>query len=669
MLSRGSRWALVAAIVMAGGCDGRGTPVSPSAPSTGQPGSSTAGVLTGLALSAASVDAGQAVTGTITVTQPVPAAPMTIAIATTGAAASAPASVSVPAGQTAATFTITTTSVDADADVTVIARHGDIEQTRALRVLAVAVGGGPLAELSAQDDDVVSGDDTSLTLRLASPAPAGGLDIRLASDTAEVAVPSRITVPAGATSVAIELKTTPVTVETEARVTATVVAAARARKGIRAATAAGQLTILIRLLPPPGSDETDPPGDGGDPPDEPDPPQLASLAPAAGTQGTTVAVTLTGMHLVDGASIGVSGTGVAVDDIVIVNDTTMTADFVVADDATTGARSVTVTTSAGTSGARTFTVDLAAPTLGAVSPASAAQGATVAVTLTGTNFVDGASVGVSGTGVTADDVAVVNSTTITADLTVAGTAALGARSVTVTTSAGTSGAQTFTVVLPPAPTLSAVPVMPETSLDGPIIGVTITGTNFIAGATDVSVSGGITAGNIVVTSPTSITADFGNLTNSSGTTFDITVTTSGGSDTERVTRGAFITGDRSFEGFENAKCIQVTLAYEDTPGSETEMFVSTLPAVGTLHHFDAGQLNNVGALVETDDVLSSSPTPLCFVPVAHDHSVPAEAVYASFQYLTRSRTVVGTIEWTASVEIYVTPLYLPPTLRKKGGGE
>ena len=828
---------VLAAVVLAFGCNSSTTPTAPS-----QSGSGTAGVLTELVLSTASVDGGQAVTGTVTITQPVPAAPVAITVAIAGPGASAPASVIVPAGQAAATFTITTTSVDADTDVTVTARHGNVERTRALRLRGARTQGGPLAELDPSPDEVVGGHNADLTVRLAEPAPAAGIVVRLASDTPKVSVPSSVAVPAGATSASVRLRTFPVTAETEARVTASVDAATRALKGAAAATPAAELTIVFRLLPPSDDDSGElvddegtptlasltpargaqgetvavtltganfvngasvgvsgigvtvsdvvivdagtitarfavapdapvgprsvavttaegtssaltftvdrtEPTDPGEPPvptltavspasavqgttvavtltganfvngasigvsgtgitvsdvvvvdettmtadcivapdaatgarsvtittsagtsgaqafmvapAEPSAPTLTAIAPGSGVQGATVAVTLTGANFVDGASIGVSGTGITVSDVVVVDETTMTADFVVAPDAPTGARSVTVTTSAGTSGAQTFTVELAAPTLSGISPSSAAQGETVVVTLTGTSFVDGASIDVTGTGVSVGATDVIDATTITAEFTVSGIASLGTRSVTVTTSAGTTDAQLFTVVLPPPPTLDAVPVMPATSLAGPTIGVVITGTNFVAGATDVVVSGGISVGNIVVTSPTSITADFGNLTNSSETTFTITVTTSGGSATETVTSGAVYTGDRSFEGFENSRCIPVTLRYEDTPGSESEMFVSTLPARGRLYHYDASQPNGVGAEVGTDDVFSSVGS-LCFVPEPHDHSIPIDATYASLLAVTRSRTVVGTIERSALIEIVVAPMSFPP---------
>ena len=87
-----------------------------------------------------------------------------------------------------------------------------------------------------------------------------------------------------------------------------------------------------------------------------------------------------------------------------------------------------------------------APTLTSVSPNQGIQGTTVAVTLTGTNFVVGATtVTVSGGGVTVTNVIVGSGTSLTANFVLDPTAAAGPRTVTVTTAAGTSGAQTFTI--------------------------------------------------------------------------------------------------------------------------------------------------------------------------------------------------------------------------------
>ncbi len=100
----------------------------------------------------------------------------------------------------------------------------------------------------------------------------------------------------------------------------------------------------------------------------------------------------------------------------------------------------------------------AAPTLTGVAPNQGIQGTTVAVTLTGTNFVAGATtVTVSGGGVTVTNVTVGSATSLTANFVLDRDRHDGARTVTVTTAGGTSGGQTFTVNLPPpaAPTLTA----------------------------------------------------------------------------------------------------------------------------------------------------------------------------------------------------------------------
>ena len=62
--------------------------------------------------------------------------------------------------------------------------------------------------------------------------------------------------------------------------------------------------------------------------------------------------------------------------------------------------------------------------------------------------------------------------------------------MTVTTAAGTSGAQTFTVTVPlPPGTPTLTSVSPNQGIRGTTVAVTLTGTNFVAGATTVTVSG------------------------------------------------------------------------------------------------------------------------------------------------------------------------------------
>ncbi|HMD69816.1 MAG TPA: IPT/TIG domain-containing protein, partial [Bryobacteraceae bacterium] len=119
-----------------------------------------------------------------------------------------------------------------------------------------------------------------------------------------------------------------------------------------------------------------------------------------------------------------------------------------------------------------FSVTGTAPKLTSVSPASGVQGASVPVTLTGTNFSAGETVTVASPGVAAASVCRYSSTQITATFAIAPAAAPGAYNVTVTTSAGTSNAVSFTVIAVP----SIGSVSPTTATGG--AQVTIAGSYF-----------------------------------------------------------------------------------------------------------------------------------------------------------------------------------------------
>src|SRR5216117_1934756 len=93
------------------------------------------------------------------------------------------------------------------------------------------------------------------------------------------------------------------------------------------------------------------------------------------------------------------------------------------------------------------------PTISSVSPSTGVQGASLTVTVTGTNFQAGASAAF-GAGITVTSTTVVSSTQLSVALVIGATAAMGARDVTVTNPDGQSVVLTggFTVT-PPPPTL------------------------------------------------------------------------------------------------------------------------------------------------------------------------------------------------------------------------
>lgn len=229
----------------------------------------------------------------------------------------------------------------------------------------------------------------------------------------------------------------------------------------------------------------------------PPPPQITSFNPQSGTTGTTVWISGSNFNGATAVSFG----GVAASSFSVSSSSLITA---IVGNGASG--NVSVTTSGGTAALPGFTYIASAPTISSFTPTSAASGVTV--TITGTNFTGATAVSFGG--VTASSFTVVNATTITA---IVGNGASG--NVSVTTSGGTGSLAGFIFI--PAPVISSF--TPTTGTIGTV--VTITGTN-LTGATAVKF-GGVNATSFTVVNTTTITAVVG-----SGSSGNVTVTTSGG---------------------------------------------------------------------------------------------------------------------------------------------
>ncbi len=221
-------------------------------------------------------------------------------------------------------------------------------------------------------------------------------------------------------------------------------------------------------------------------------PTVTSVSPSSGATAGGTGVTITGTNFAAGATVTFGSN--AATNVVVVSRTQITA-----------------TTPAGSAGAVTVTVMLngqsgslasgftyvVPATVTSVTPNTGSTAGGTGVTITGANFAAGATVTFGSNAAT--NVVVVSGTQITATTPVG---SVGAVTVTVT-NPGVSGgslANGFTYVV--VPTVSSV--APN---NGPVAGgtgVTITGTNFAAGAT--VTFGGAAATNVVVVSGTQITA-------------------------------------------------------------------------------------------------------------------------------------------------------------------
>ncbi len=357
-------------------------------------------------------------------------------------------------------------------------------------------------------------------------------------------------------------------------------------------------------------------------------PTLTLINPASGAQGTAVPVTLGGTNFVAGAtSVAISGSGIIGSSVTVVSSTSMTALFVIDAAAPTGSRSITVTTASGTSNSVAFTVNLGAPTVSSINPSSGLQGTGVPITITGTNFVVGATtLTISGTAVTGSAVNVTSGSSLTATLIIDAAAAVGTRSVSVSTASGTASIS-FTVN-PGVPTLASI--NPSSGLQGTNIQVTLTGTNFVAGATTITISGsGVTGAAVNVTGVTSLTATLVIHPAASLGSHDVTVSTASGTSgtvTFTVNLGApAITAINPPSGTQGTS-VTVTLNGTNFVAGATSLTISSTDVTGSSVNvlsgtsltaiFTISQTAAPGSRSVTVNTLSGSSNSIIFTVVA-----------------------------------------------------
>ncbi len=165
------------------------------------------------------------------------------------------------------------------------------------------------------------------------------------------------------------------------------------------------------------------------------------------------------------------------------------------------------------------------PTITSVTPNSGTRGQRLSVTIMGTNFT-GATAVSFGNGITVNNFTVNSATQITANIRISANAATRARTVSVTTPAGTGTLSSgFNVNAADRPTVTSV--TPNSGTRGQRFSVTIRGTNF-TGATAVSFGNGITVNNFTVNSATRITAKIRINANAATRARTVSVTTPAG---------------------------------------------------------------------------------------------------------------------------------------------
>jgi hypothetical protein len=273
-------------------------------------------------------------------------------------------------------------------------------------------------------------------------------------------------------------------------------------------------------------------------------PTITSLSPSSRGQGATnQSIVINGSGFVAGiwnaASVAFSDDGITVNSVIRNSATKLTVNVSIDPLASTAlpARSVTVRNGDGgrTTKASAFTVN-PAPTITGVSPDSRPQGASNQnITVTGT-FAAGtwntSSVSFSGTGITVSSVSRNGAgTQLTVRISIAGNAAVGARTMTVRNPDGGTATTSFTVNA--KPTISSVSPSsrprPQTNIN-----ITILGSGFAAGATVTFSGSGITVNSVTVDSAGQLTVNISISASATKSQRNVTVTnTDGGSVTRQ----------------------------------------------------------------------------------------------------------------------------------------
>jgi hypothetical protein len=245
-------------------------------------------------------------------------------------------------------------------------------------------------------------------------------------------------------------------------------------------------------------------------------PTVSAISPNNGTTLGGAAVTITGTNLTGATAVtfgGIAATNVTVNGA----GTSINA---LTPPHASGAVSVIVTTPGGsTTAAGLYTYVPPTPNVASISPSSGTTLGGTSITITGTSLIGATSVTFANLAATSFTVNG-SGTSITA---ITPAHAAGAASVVITTPGGT-GTGSYTYVTLAAPTVTTI-----SPPDGPVTGgtfITITGTNFVQGATVVTIAGVPVIGLTVVSSTTMTATTPAHPAGAS----EVNVTTPGGSD-------------------------------------------------------------------------------------------------------------------------------------------
>ncbi len=241
-------------------------------------------------------------------------------------------------------------------------------------------------------------------------------------------------------------------------------------------------------------------------------PSITTVSPNSGQQGQGGPVGIVGLntHFVQGTTQVDFGAGITVSNINVTCPTCLTAQLQIAAGALPGPRTVTVTTGTEVASlANGFTIQPGTPIVTSFAPTSGQQGQTFTLTVTGqfTHFTQGTTQVSLGAGITVSNVSVSSTMNLTAQVVIDPAAAVGTKTLTVTTGTEVvSVANVFNVLAATPIIFSLNPGGGQQGQQNLSVAVTGISTHFVQGTTTASFGAGITVVSLTVNSPTSATA-------------------------------------------------------------------------------------------------------------------------------------------------------------------
>jgi hypothetical protein len=256
-------------------------------------------------------------------------------------------------------------------------------------------------------------------------------------------------------------------------------------------------------------------------------PVITALNPDMGNQEVTSDIVIEGSYFSGAAEVRF-GADITVNTFTVLSPNQIAANITIAAGSDTGKRDVTITTPGGSfvlpAG---FTVKQALPVISSLNPAQGSQGATLSVSLIGTNFT-GASEVRFGTGVAVNSFTVLSSTQITASITIISGTGIGPRDVSVTTPGGSVILPDSFVIKQALPAVTSV--SPNQASEGETIDVIISGSNF-DGVTAVNFGAGVSVKSITSLSPIQLKVNIAINDETPTGVRDVSITTAGGTST------------------------------------------------------------------------------------------------------------------------------------------